>query len=413
MNNLWDFTREYNGSGNSVAFPSCVSIAFTNPEMSHRIRQADYVAHLIGQCIGALVVNKLTPDAMSQAIPVSDAELACISALLDSDSHEVRLCLSQPGTIQLVNLSSLAFVDVMLLHLGTHGLPPDRHDVLKQTLSILFQALPSWGSAELPLDRTHHPVGLSDDKFKRTCVSHFHRLLKLCTPDASSLLEDVRISCLRLCLKTLWHCAEAYDRILDPMPIYFPLVLASPEIINHFRTEHDPVARIMACYFRALVVTKLVDSLESPISIGGDDNNTELACISAILGPQHHGVLLLPYQLRIINLRNVVSLMSSEIAMFAAAGRPEYVLNMAADTLSILANGLGLHFIHSDMTVDHMRLQNGIHSDVLKALFPDQLKKGPVNTLERLRQILEKPLLRVQYDEMGAGYWAIWNAGGS
>jgi hypothetical protein len=392
MNNLWDLTRECNEPGNSVALPSCVSIAFTNPELSRRIRQADHAAYLVGQCIAALVVNKLTSDAMSQT--VGDVELACLSAILDIDSHEVRLSLSQPGTIQLVNLASLAFSDVRSSSDNRKFLP-DARSVYQQTLSITSQALLDLGNDKLQRDQI--PVlALSTARFKRTCVYHFHSILTTCMPGTSSVIEEVRTSCLRICLKTLWRCAEAYAQCPDPMPSDFPLLLASPEIIRQFHTENDSVARFMGCCFRALVLTKLVDSLKSPISLGGGDNNAELACISAILGPEHHEGLLLPYQLRIINLRNIVSLMFSEIDTFAAAGRSEDVLNMAIDTLSILASRLGDPFFHSTLTVDHERLQEEIHWGVFMALDPHQLKETPVKILEQLRQILENPLQGVQ-----------------
>jgi hypothetical protein len=294
-------------------------------------------------------------------------------------------------------LASLAFSDVRSSSDHQNVLRiPNARDVRQQTLSIISRALPDRGNDELQRDQILALVDLSADKFKRTCVSHFHSILTTCMPGTSSLIEEVRTSCLRICLKTLWHCAEAYARFSDPMPSYFPLVLASPEIIRQFHTEHDSVSRFTACCFRALVLTKLVDALKSPISLGGGDNNAELACISAILGPEHHEVLLLPYQLRIINLRNVISLMFNEIDMFAAAGRSEDVLNMALDTLSILASHLGDPFFHLTLTADHERLQEGIHWGIFMVLDPLQLKETPVKILEQLWQILEKPLLGVQ-----------------
>ncbi len=107
MKNLWHFTREYNESGNSVPLPSYVCIAFTNPETTRRIReQCDLAVRVIGRCVEALVVNKLAADMNSRNVLVSNDELAYLSAILGTESHDVRLCLSQPGTIELLNLAS-------------------------------------------------------------------------------------------------------------------------------------------------------------------------------------------------------------------------------------------------------------------------------------------------------------------
>ena len=159
--------------------------------------------------------------------------------------------------------------------------------MLQQTLGILSQALPAQGNARLPLDQTLALVNVSDDKFERAIVSLLHDLLKMHIPGASSLVEEVRTSCLRVCPKSLWHCGKAYHQAPDPLPSYFPLVLARPEISRHFQTEEDPVARMTGCCFGALLVSKLVDTLESHISLSGRVRNAELACISAILGTEH------------------------------------------------------------------------------------------------------------------------------
>ena len=96
MKNLWDFTREYNESGNSVPLPSYACIAFTNPGMTRCMREhSDLAFRIIGRCAEALVVNKLAADIKSRRVPISDDELACLSAILGTESHDVRLYLSQ------------------------------------------------------------------------------------------------------------------------------------------------------------------------------------------------------------------------------------------------------------------------------------------------------------------------------
>ena len=65
MKNLWDFTRQFNKPGNSelVPLPPYFPIAFTNPEMTRRIREErDLAVRVAGRCLEALVVNKLVAD---------------------------------------------------------------------------------------------------------------------------------------------------------------------------------------------------------------------------------------------------------------------------------------------------------------------------------------------------------------
>ncbi|KAI9447533.1 hypothetical protein H4582DRAFT_7863 [Lactarius indigo] len=392
MVNLWQFTRDFNERGNSVPLPPYVRIAFTNQEMTRRIREErDPTIRVIGRCVEALVVNKLAADINSRNVPVTDDELACLSTILDS--NDVRFCLGRPGTIELVNIASLALGDVSSIR--ADQMPPDMSSVLQQTLAILSQALPAQGEAEIPLDRTDTLVDFLDDNFERVIVSRLHSLLNICIqPGAPSLTEEVRASCLRMCLKALWHCGKAYHRTPDPLPSYFPLLLAKPEISRHFPTEQDLVARIMGCCFGALIVSKLVDAFKSPIFVSGRVLNEEMACISAILGTEHHGVLLLPHHLHVINFRNVVSLMSGRIkTLFTAGGKPADValLNIAQETLYTLANSLrDSVFTLGGLRRDQERLLQEISSDVVHLLRSDQRENETVETLERLRQILEE-----------------------
>ncbi|KAH8982441.1 hypothetical protein EDB92DRAFT_126076 [Lactarius akahatsu] len=341
MKNLWRFTREFNEPQNSVPLPSYVRAAFTNPEMTRRIREErDLEVRVIGRCVGALVVNKLAADINSRDIPVADEELECLSTILDTETNDVRLCLGRPGTIELVNLASLALGDVSSLR--ADQMPLDMSSVLQQTLTILSQALPAPGNAEQPLDRTNALVDVSDDKFERVIVPRLRSLLNTCIlPGAPFLTEEVRASCLRMCLKTLWNCGKAYHQTPDPLPSYFSLVLARPEIIHHFLTEQDLVARIMGCCFGALIVSKLVDSYKSPIYVSGRVLNEETACISAILGTEHHEALLLPHHIHVINFRNVVSLIPDKVLnMFIAGGMDVALLSIVRDTLYTIANSL-------------------------------------------------------------------------
>jgi hypothetical protein len=141
MKNLWDFTREYNECGNSVPLPSYVCIAFTNPEMTCRIHKQDgSAARIIGRCIEALVVKKLAADINSRNVPVSNDELAYLSAILGTKSDDVMLLLSHPGTMELINMVILTSRDFDTSRHET--VPSYVLDVVQQTFSALSRALP-------------------------------------------------------------------------------------------------------------------------------------------------------------------------------------------------------------------------------------------------------------------------------
>jgi hypothetical protein len=397
MKSLWHFTNGYNECGSIVPLPPSVYVAFTNPEMTRRIRkQQDLAVRTIGHCIGALVVNKLAADINSRKVPANDEELACLSVILGTQTHEVRLCLRRPGTIELLNLASLASHHVSSFH--AIQMLPDTRSVLQETLAIVSQTLPTQVTARLPLNEMVALANVSDDNFERTIVSRYYRLLKMC---ASSFTEEDRASCLRTSLGSLWHWGKTYLQTSAPLPSYFYLLLASPEITGHFRTECDPVARIMAYCFGALVVNKLTDALELPISPGAGIRNAQLACISAILGPEHREVFLLPHRLRVINFWKSVSIISGEVhTLSAGAGMPADVFNIAQDTLNILANRLrGRLFVSGVLPVDQWRSVQEEYSEVVDALNSDQFKNETAMTLDRLRQILEKLLPGVEYSQ--------------
>jgi hypothetical protein len=390
MKNLWKFTRVYTDLADSASLPSYVRIAFTNPVMTPNIHQdADLSVRVIAHCVKALVVNKLTADINSRIVPVSNDELTCLSAILTTEGREVRLCLSQPGTIELVSLASLALGDITSL--GANQMPPDTHPVLQQTLDILSQAFPPPGNAPLPLDLGVALVSVPDDKLEHTTVFRLNVLLTMCIPGASSLTEEVRISCLRICLKTLWHCAKAHHQSSNPLPSYFRLVFARPEVTRHLQTEQDPVSCIAGCCLWALIVSKQAGALWSPISLSGGIPSAELAWISAILGSECHD-LLLPHQLRIINFRNIVSVISGKItALSTEAGMRADVLNMTQATFSLLANRLRDNtFVSETVPRDQQHLLQEIYSGIVNVLGSDQLKNETAKTLNRLRQILEK-----------------------
>ena len=141
MQHIWYFMRWYNERGNSVPLPSYVFVAFTNPEMTRRIRkQRDLAIREMGRCVGALIVNKLATDVGSLKVLVRDNEIACISSITGADSDAVKLLLSHPGAIELTNLLFLTLDDLDDTSPGT--VPTYLLDVVQQTSSALSHDLP-------------------------------------------------------------------------------------------------------------------------------------------------------------------------------------------------------------------------------------------------------------------------------
>ncbi|KAN0137244.1 hypothetical protein V8E53_004954 [Lactarius tabidus] len=217
-------------------------------------------------------------------------------------------------------------------------------------------------------------------------------------PERLATTEEVCTSCMRMSLKTLWQSGKAYHGASDQLPPYFPLLLASPEIIHRFQVEQDPIARITGSCFGAFVASKLVDdlNLELPISPSSHVHDAELACILAIIGTSLHEDFLLHHRLRVINFRKVVSLMSAEIdTLFTTDGTPANVLDIAQDTLNILANCfIDSAFVPQGLPTDQQRVLDDIYLEV-NLPSADRLNDQLVKTLGRLQQQLLENIIPV------------------
>src|SRR6266702_1384968 len=286
------FGRAYNQSGASEPMPFYFPRTLASPEIIRCIQtERDPVIRVTGLCFGALVVTKLAADVKSSTdsdVQISDEQLACLSAILGTESRDVRLCLTQPGVVQLASMVSLALDDASLV---ANAVPSDVLDVVQQTLEILSQTIPAEETIELPPDLSNAQTNISGGKFDPIIVSRLRDLLQICISGSSPLTDEVRKACLRMCLKSLWYYAKAYHQLgaSKPLPLYFLYVLATPEITRHIQQEGDLTSRVIGYCFEALVVTKLVADFNSGTVRVGD---RELACLSAILGAESHDVKL-------------------------------------------------------------------------------------------------------------------------
>jgi hypothetical protein len=264
-----------------VPLPSYVLFAFASPALIHRIRTAwGRATGVMGRCVEALVIKELltgVKPSSNSSVQIGNNKLVWLSAILDTQNDEgVKFCLECPGAVELATMVSLAFGDVGPL--AINAVPSDVRDVAQQTLAALSQ------TAELHLARPIAQLNISDPKFDRIIASGFHKLLQICKLDTSPLPADVRRSCLRMCLKTLWYCAQAYHRpgTSKPLPPYFPCTLASPKITDLIGAERDPVSRVVGHCFSALVVMKLAADVRSRNDSYFQVSDDELLCLGAI-----------------------------------------------------------------------------------------------------------------------------------
>ena len=404
--NLWNVVKASNERGDSVPLPPYIRVAFTNLAMNRRIRHhdADLSTSVIGCCIEALVVNKLTADINSRNVPVSNDEVACLSTILHTNTDDVMHWLEHPGAIELGGIANL-FSD-LVSSLTTNAVPLDVLDVVQQTLDFVSQALPAERIVQLQLDQTVSLINDSNSSFERIVSSNLQIFLKACILNPPPLTVEARTSCLRICLKSLWCFTRLYQRFDSPLPSpsYFPLALASPEITHLIRTEFDPAARVMGRCFQALVVDKLATDASSLTDQG-------VACLSAILDQESHIVWLWLDQRGAIDLRNVISVISDEIDAFVVDELPADVLEIFQQTLSIISRQIarGRGFVDEDLYMDQVALFYNICSIIADRGGPEWLNYRLEGILLQLPAVEERSrrrrsdlILDEQLSEYGA-----------
>ncbi|KAH9031274.1 hypothetical protein EDB84DRAFT_171890 [Lactarius hengduanensis] len=332
LNCLWYFGRAYNQPGVSQALPSYFP-NFLVPEINRRIQaEEDSDVRMIGRCFVALIVNKLAADIDSRTDPISDGELACLSALPGTNGHDVKLLLSQPGAVALMNMISLTFDGID--GLATCKVPSGVLDVVQQTLGILSQARSSQENADRPIAI----INGSDGTFERILVSRLLGLLNTCM-QATSLTDEVRKGCGRACLKGLWYFGRAFNQLGSsvPLPSYICIAFANPEISNSTGWISDLVTHDIGRCAGALVVNKLAADINSR----NVPANDVLACLSAILGTKSLDVTLLLRHPGAIEFTNMVFLALDDFYFVTIIRTvPSYLLDVIQQTSSALSQAL-------------------------------------------------------------------------
>ncbi|KAH9025674.1 hypothetical protein EDB84DRAFT_367988 [Lactarius hengduanensis] len=232
-----------------------------------------------------------------------------------------------------------------------------------------------------------------------------------------------------MCLKYLWQCARAYNQLGTsvPLPPFVRISLANPEITWRIHTARDINARVTGRCFGALVVNKLVDDFKSRSSLSSGVYDSELACISSILGTMPGEILRWPHSSAVIKLLNVVSLMSGEIETLLTseptpagsmsvgptpvwqppvapmvsstmAPTPVDMLSIVQQTIDIISPELvlGGAFACGDLPMRQVSLLREICSKIANAQPDNRFRIQTMGILDKLQQISKK-LPTVEY----------------
>jgi hypothetical protein len=366
LKSLWYCAKSYHRLGASETLPSYFLGILAIPEITRHIQTGtDPVSRVIGRCFGALVISKLVVSIKSRTdstVQISDEELGCLSTILGSAGHDVKIWLRLPGTVALANMASLTFNEVDTLISGT-GLS-DMRDIIHQTLDVLSQSLSAELNAESRLDQTDTLITRSHGQFGRFVVSRLYDLFETCTRQIPRLTEETRTTCLRMCLRSLWDCGRAYHQLgaSELLPSYIPLTVGGPQMLRRIHSEQDPAVRLIGRCFEALIANNLADrvkSLSDPTVLIRDK---ALECLSTILGADDDDMVLWLGCPGAIELVNMVSLIFSEINSLFFDTIPSDVLDMVQKTFIILTQSLPTELeaeLWSDKTETLMSLTEG------------------------------------------------------
>ena len=363
--NLWGFVRAYNQPGISMPLPSYIVTFVTQATTRRIVRESDVAVRLVGRCVEVLVVKKLVAGIKSHTnstARINDEDLACLSAILGIKRRDTEFSLVVPTTVELASMVSLALGDVGSL--VNSAMPSDVLHIVQQTLQ---------------LDQSFARVNTWD--FDHVIASRLHTLLQICISGTSPFTGEVRRSCLRLFLKTLWYCAKAYHQpsVSNPLSPHFLRAFATAEIARHIQQEEDRASRVIGRCFKALVVTKLASGFNLGTVHARDHELVEY--LSTVLGAEERAVELWIHQPGAIEHISLFSLAFSEVGSMKTSwidnidqsDAPEVV----QQTFSILSQTLpaGLNAKPwPDWTADLVHKSRGEFTPILQHRLGDILK---------------------------------------
>ena len=378
LKNLWYHLRAFSQPENSVPLPSYVLFAFASPALTHRMRMAGGLANgVMGRCVEALVVMELLTSvklSSNSSVQIRNNRLAWLSAILDTEIDDMKFCLEWPGVVELATIVSLALGDVGPM--TVNELPSDVRGVAHKSLTVLYQ------TAEQHLDRPISESIIWDEVFDQDIAYGIRKILEECKSNSSSLPAEVRRSCQRMCLRSLWYCAKAYLRpgTPKPLPSYFPSMLASPEITVPLKDEQD-LSRVVGRCLSALVIMKLVADVRSRPDPYSQANREELLCFATTFDKEWFAPDLMSHlseywhcdtdelreglrPLGAIDLINVVFFACDHSGFLLADTErvPSYVVDVIRQTLSIISQALPAE-INTKLELDQMYSRANVISD--------------------------------------------------
>ena len=198
---------------------------------------------------------------------------------------------------------------------------------------------------------------------------------------------------MRTCLKILWHCARAYNQlgIEVPLPPLVYTTLTGPTFTRCIQGERDLTARVTGRCVRVLIVNTLANSFRPRISLSSDGvHDEELRRVSSLLDTEPSQFSRWHSPFAVIELQNVVSLMSGEIeALFTSGPPPPNVLLIVQQTLDIICPDLVLRsvFYSGDLPMDQVLQLREICSKIANARPANRFRDETLGILERLQQI--------------------------
>ncbi|KAF8261187.1 hypothetical protein EI94DRAFT_1746504 [Lactarius quietus] len=362
---LWRWGKALHQLGTSQQLPPEFLDLAGLEVTSHIRKETNQVTCMMGHCVQALVVVNLVVRIQSRnhSNP-SDEELACISAILGTESHDLRLWFTLPGVVEFANVVSLVLTETEISFTDTSLSDVLDSDMIKQTIRILRWQLPPGLDAGL--------MKLSDGMYPPIYDSDSH-------------------SC--ICLKRLWQFARVYNgpEISTPLPPFVRTTLASPKFTRRLHAESDLPTRVIGRCVQALIVNKLVDDFQSRISLSIGVLDAELASISSILDIVPGEFSRWPRLSVVIKLQNVIFLMSGEIEdlFSSSATAPADVLYIVRKTLNAICSDLVLGgvFAGRDLPMDQVSSLREICSSIANARHPNRFDGRTVEILDRLQQI--------------------------
>jgi hypothetical protein len=339
LNCLWYFGRAYNQAGVSEPLPSYFPNTLI-PEITRVQAEADSGVRVIGRCFGALIVSKILADTNERTEPISNAELACLSTILNTQSRDVELLLDQPGAVALANMISFMIDDVCTFFTDT--IPSDVLDIVQQTLGILSQPLLVQERSELQLDHRTTIINGSDGKFEHTLLSSLHNLFITCFQPSSPLVEATSTLYLRTYLKGLWYFGRASHRLENsvPLPSHIHIAFSDP-IVNRYIREHpDLNVRVIGHCVRVLITIRLAVNINSHTDHISDAELTCLSTISTIFDIESHNVRFFVRQPGAVALANMILFVFDEIDKLGATKIPPDVLDVVQKTFQTISLAL-------------------------------------------------------------------------